>query len=210
MQMAPNNKTDNVAATKLSSSKLSSSQRPNTKLPETRLSKHIDSLLKAIGNAASWIWVVLMGVIILNVFMRYALGEGRIEFEELQWHFYAIGWLIGLSYCFAYDQHVRVDLIHGHLSLRAKSWIELFGIVLLLLPFTCTVIWYSVPFISYSWEMHEISSAPGGLPYRWIIKSSLLVGFVLLALAIISRLSRVLALLFLHPRSDTQSITTQA
>ncbi|ADZ91438.1 TRAP transporter small permease subunit [Marinomonas mediterranea] len=208
MQLTPNDKAEDLSSYNDSDSQSSNSQPSNTQLPETTLSKRIDGVLQAIGNAASWIWILLMGIIILNVFMRYALGEGRIEFEELQWHFYAVGWLIGLSYCFAYDQHVRVDLIHGHLSLRTKSWIELFGILLLLLPFTCTVIWYSVPFISYSWEMHEISSAPGGLPYRWVIKSSLLVGFVLLALATISRLSRVLALLFHRKRSDIQPTAT--
>ncbi|RBP83538.1 TRAP transporter small permease subunit [Marinomonas rhizomae] len=164
-------------------------------LPNTKLSNGIDALLKTIGNAVSWVWVLLMGIIILNVFMRYALGEGRIEFEELQWHLYAVGWLIGLSYCFTFDEHVRVDLIHERLSLRSQAWIELLGMLFLLTPFIGVVIWYALPFISYSWELNEVSTAPGGLPYRWAIKAFLLLGFILLALAVIARLSRVLALL---------------
>lgn len=174
----------------------------HTELPHTRLSDLIDRVLLKIGNLMSWTWVVLMVVIIFNVVMRYLFNQGRIEFEELQWHLYAIGWLFGLSYCFIADDHVRVDLIHDRLSLKAQTWIELLGIVFLLIPFLTLVLLYAVPFILYSWELGEVSDAPGGLPYRWAIKSVLFIGFGLLALAALSRLSRVCALLFLRQSSS--------
>ena len=169
----------------------------HTALPETTLSRFFDRLVNRICEQFIWVWVLLMGVIMLNVVMRYVLGEGRIEFEELQWHLYAIGWLFGLSYCFVADDHVRVDLIHDHMSLRLQGWIELIGILFLLVPFIVLVLWYAVPFVLYSWQLGEVSEAPGGLPYRWLIKSVLFIGFALLALATLSRLSRVCALLFL-------------
>lgn len=181
----------------------------HTELPETRLSVWLDSLLCKIGQAISWTWIVLMSVIILNVFMRYILGEGRIEFEELQWHLYATGWLIGLSYCFVADDHVRVDLLHHRFSLRTQAWVELLGILFLLVPFIGIVLWYALPFIAYSWQLGEISGDPGGLPYRWMIKAVLLFGFMLLALATLSRLSRVCVLLFL-PRSTTNTAPATA
>ncbi|GAA0690561.1 hypothetical protein GCM10009104_16620 [Marinobacterium maritimum] len=177
----------------------------HTQLPTTSVSRKLDALLQFTGQAVSWIWVLLMAVIILNVFMRYALGEGRIEFEELQWHLYAIGWLLGLSYCFAADDHVRVDLLHHRFALRTQAWIELFGILFLLAPFIGIVLWYAIPFISYSWQTSEVSGDPGGLPYRWLIKSVLFVGFFLLALATVSRLSRVIALLL-----PTRALATNA
>lgn len=176
-----------------------SSHQP--KLVHTKLSNSVDKILLKIGNCMSWVWVLLMAVIILNVVMRYLFNQGRIEFEELQWHLYALGWLFGLSYCYVTDDHVRVDLIHEGLSIKAKAWIEILGIVFLLIPFLSLVLLYAVPFILYSWELNEISGAPGGLPYRWAIKSVLFVGFSLLALATISRLSRVFAMLFMRPDS---------
>ncbi|BFM51287.1 TRAP transporter small permease subunit [Marinomonas sp. THO17] len=166
-------------------------------LPETQVSKFIDQIIYYVGQTISWIWVLLLLVIVLNVFMRYALGEGRIEFEELQWHLYATGWMIGLSYCFVRDKHVRVDILRDCMSLKTQAWIELLGILFLLLPFIGVVIWYSIPFIHYSWELNEVSAAPGGLPYRWVIKSVLLFGFILLSLAVLSRLSRICSLLFM-------------
>jgi len=168
----------------------------HTALPETGLSRRIDALLRAVGSAMSWSWVLLMLVIIGNVLMRYLFDEGRIEFEELQWHLYAIGWLFGLSYCFAADDHVRVDLFHERFSLRVQGWVELLGILCLLLPFLTLVLWFAIPFIEYSWQLGEVSEAPGGLPFRWLIKAVLFAGFALLVLATLSRLSRVCALLF--------------
>jgi len=177
----------------------------HTELPHTRISTSIDKLLNSIGHLFSWTWIMLMAVIILNVFMRYALDEGRIELEELQWHLYALGWLMGLSYCYVHDDHVRVDLFHDRMKLKTQAWIELLGILFLLTPFLIMVMWYAIPFIRYSWELGEVAAAPGGLPYRWAIKAILFISFALLSLALISRLSRVLSLLFI-PKTASESI----
>ena len=68
--------------------------------------------------------------------------------------------------------------------------------VLALLPFIALVLWFSLPFVQQSWILGEVSQAPGGLPYRWLIKAMLPAGFLLLLLAALSRLSRVWAYLF--------------
>jgi TRAP-type mannitol/chloroaromatic compound transport system permease small subunit len=167
-------------------------------LPETAFSRLIDSFIAAVGRWVSWIWLALLAVIVVNVVLRYAFGEGRIEFEEIQWHLYATGFLMGLSYAFEKDAHIRVDVVHERLRPRTRAWIELYGIVLLLLPFIALILVYSVPFVVQSYRVGEVSQAPGGLPYRWLMKAALPLGFVLLLLAVLSRLSRVWALLFLH------------
>ncbi|NVJ55809.1 MAG: TRAP transporter small permease subunit [Vibrionaceae bacterium] len=167
----------------------------HTTLPETKISLMFDALIKHVGDLFSWVWILLVGVIISNVVMRYVFHNGLIEFEEIQWHLYSLGWLVGLSYCFVADEHVRVDLIHDRMSLVTQAWVELLGMLFLLLPFIVLVIIYAVPFVLYSWEVKEISDAPGGLPYRWAIKAALFAGFALLWLASISRFSRIISLL---------------
>ncbi len=165
-------------------------------LPHTRLSSGIDRFLVRIGDAISWVWLLLVAVIISNVILRYAFGAGRIEFEELQWHLYAVGFLAGLSYCLQADAHVRIDVLHERLRPRLQAWIELYGLLLLLFPFAALICVYAVPFVADSFSSGEISPSPGGLPYRWLIKTALVFGFALLALAGISRLSRVWKFLF--------------
>ena len=71
--------------------------------------------------------------------MRYVFGEGRIEFEEIQWHLYAVGFLIGMATCMDTDNHIRVDLFHAHMSLRQQAWIEIYGLLLLFFPFVFAI-----------------------------------------------------------------------
>ena len=70
------------------------------------------------------------------------------------------------------------------------------GIVTMLLTFCGFVIWFAVPYFWSSFQLNETSASPGGLPYRWFLKSFIVTAFVLLALAGLSRLSRVWAALF--------------
>ncbi len=171
-------------------------------LPETRLSRLIDPVLVAIGRWTSWLWLLLLVIIVINVFLRYVFGEGRIEFEEIQWHIYATGFLLGLSVAYQADAHIRVDVLHERFSPELKAWIELYGIVLFLLPFIALVLVFAVPFVWASYTLDEVSQAPGGLPLRWLIKAALPVGFTLLLAAVVSRLSRAWAALFGSSRPE--------
>ncbi len=165
-------------------------------LPHTALSRRIDPVLAAIGRGLSWIWLVLLFVIVGNVLLRYVFGEGRVELEEIQWHLYSLGFLLGFAYAYQSDAHIRVDVLSERLPPRWRVWLELYGILLALLPFIVLVLWYGVPFVIASWEVAEVSQAPGGLPWRWAIKAVLPLSFALLLMAVLSRLSRVWRFLF--------------
>lgn len=165
-------------------------------LPETAFSRLVDPWLIRIGRWTSWLWVALLAVIVLNVVLRYAFGEGRVEFEEIQWHLYATGFLLALGYALLTDSHIRVDVLHERFTPVQQAWVEFYGILLLLLPFVALVLYYAVPFVATSFALAEVSNAPGGLPFRWAIKAMLPLGFALLGLAALSRLSRVWRFLF--------------
>ena len=171
-------------------------------LPHTRASKRIDTWLVNLGRWISVIWVVLLAVIVVNVLLRYVFSEGRIELEELQWHLYAIGFLLGLGVAYQADAHIRVDVLHERMQPATQAWIELYGILLFLLPFIALVLIYSVPFVISSYNLSEVSPSPGGLPLRWLIKACLPLGFLILLLAVVSRLIRVWHFLFLDGDGD--------
>ncbi len=168
----------------------------HTELPHNRLSSALDAFVRGIGNAASWVWALLVAVIVVNVTMRYVFGEGRIEFEELQWHLYAVGFLVGLSYCIQNDSHIRIDIFHERFAPRTKAWIEFWGLLIFLIPYAVVVLIYAPSFIEYSFRTGEVSSAPGGLSYRWAIKSVMFFAYLLILITAISRLSRACTLLF--------------
>lgn len=165
-------------------------------LPKTYLSNLIDGLIQRVGEWASWLWLVLLAVIIVNVALRYLLGRGYILFEELQWHLYGAAWLLALAFVFKNDAHVRIDVLAARLRPRARAWIELLGILFLLLPFALFVVIEAVPFVVTSYHLNEVSPSPGGLSHRWVIKAFIPLGFGLLALTGFARLLRCSALLF--------------
>jgi len=168
-------------------------------LPHSRFSLWVDWFTTRLGNALSWIWLALVTVIVTNVTMRYLFEMGSIELEELQWHLYAVGFLMGLSYAVVSDSHIRVDVVREKLSEVTKVWVEFYGLILLLIPFVLLVLFACIPFVEYSFRLREISEAPGGLPFRWIIKGMLLMGFTLLLVVSLGRLTRVWLYLFGWP-----------
>lgn len=173
---------------------------PAAELPVTRFSRSVGAVVRWLGEAASWLWLVLVLVIVFQVALRYVFGQGSIALEEFQWHIYGVAFLLGLGFCLQADRHVRIDVLAEQWSLRTKAWIELAGLGVFLLPFVIAVVYESSKFAYTSWQFGEISPAPGGLPYRWIIKSFIPIGFVLIGLAALARLSRCTALLFGFPK----------
>ena len=171
-------------------------------LPTTAFSRGADRVIAWFGEIASALWTILVLVIVLQVVARYAFGMGSIMMEELQWHLYAIGFMLGLSFTEMRERNVRIDVLAEGWQPRTRLWIEFGGIVFLLLTFSLFSLWFAVPFFLTSFELHEVSAAPGGLPYRWFLKSFIVTAFALLALAGCSRLSRVWVALF--GRGQTQ------
>jgi TRAP-type mannitol/chloroaromatic compound transport system permease small subunit len=176
-------------------------------LPHTPLSRQLDNFVQWIGRGLSYIWLVLLFVIVINVLLRYLFSEGRIELEELQWHLYCIGFLLGMSYAYQADVHIRVDLLHERFSPQLRAWIELYGILLFLIPFIALILIFSVQFVSSSFLVSEVSPSPGGLPFRWAIKAILPLGFALLLLTVFARLIRVWYFLFIADEETTDCLT---
>ena len=122
-------------------------------LPHTRFSVTIDQFLDKLGSHLSWIWLILMLIIVLNVILRYGFNLGSIELEEMQWHLYSSGFLIGLSYAYLADKHIRVDILHERFSPELKAWVELYGTLVFLIPFLVLIIYFSIPFITASYVL---------------------------------------------------------
>jgi TRAP-type mannitol/chloroaromatic compound transport system permease small subunit len=169
-------------------------------LPRTAFSDAIDAAIDAIGRIVNWIWIVLVLIIVVNVVGRYLLSVNYIWVEEVQWHMYAVGFMLGIGYAIRHDAHVRVDVVAMTLRPRTRAWLELLGILLLILPVVVVILIQAFPFVLTAWERGEQSSAPGGLTNRWAIKAVILLAFLYMGAAALSRLSRVTAYLFGHPQ----------
>lgn len=131
-----------------------------------------------------WCVPLMVGVIVYDVGMRYLFQIGSVALQELEWHLFAILFLLGAAYTFKHDGHVRVDILYRskNLSDRQRAFIDFFGGLLFLIPFCLLIIISSWPFVENSFSMLEGSPDPGGLPYRFILKACIPLGFALILL----------------------------
>jgi TRAP-type mannitol/chloroaromatic compound transport system permease small subunit len=149
-----------------------------------RLCAWIDAVSEWTGRATAWLVLGMVLLIDYDVAMRYLFRVGSVALQELEWHLFALIFLLGAAYTLKHDDHVRVDLIYqsrwmGH---RRRAWVDLVGTVLLLVPFCLLVIVSSWPFVQSAFVHAEGSPDPGGLPYRWLLKAAIPLGFGLLML----------------------------
>jgi TRAP-type mannitol/chloroaromatic compound transport system permease small subunit len=150
------------------------------------LSGAIDKSNEAVGRMVSWVTLLLVLVVFIDVVMRYLFKTSFVFVQELEWHLFAFIFLIGAGYTLLHDGHVRVDIIYQRLGIKGRAWINLIGVIFFLIPGCWLVISTSWKFVGNSFSMMEGSPDPGGIPYRFIVKGTMTVGYLLLLLQGIS------------------------
>ena len=136
-----------------------------------------------LGKFTACLFVLMLLNVFYDVVSRYLFNEVSIGMQELEWHLHATIFLLGVPYALRAGGHVRVDLIYESLSSKNKAWIDLLGTLILLFPFSLLVVWYGYDFAHEAYVLGETSGDPGGLPYRWIIKSMIPISFGFMALS---------------------------
>ncbi len=162
-----------------------------------RVSQIIDRVSIAIGHAAAWLVLAMVGLGAFNAVARYlgrSLGVqlGSNAWVELQWVLFSAVFLLGGAWVLATDAHVRVDVLYGRLAPRRRAWIDLVGTITFLLPFAAFGFVSSLPTVRASWAVWEMSPDAGGLP-RYPIKTLIPLGFALLFVQGLSELIKKIA-----------------
>jgi TRAP-type mannitol/chloroaromatic compound transport system permease small subunit len=142
----------------------------------------IDALNAAVGKGARVLALLMVLVTTYDVVMRYLFRTSFVFVQELEWHLFAVLFLVVAGYAHLRGDHVRVDIFYARMSERMQAVVDLVGSAVFLLPTCFLVAWTSIPFIQASLAVLEGSPDPGGLPGRYILKLAIPVGFGLLAL----------------------------
>lgn len=152
----------------------------------------IDALNEKVGRMTAWLVLAMVLLICYDVSMRYLFHQGSVALQELEWHLFALIFLLGAAYTYKHNDHVRVDILYqsSYLTDKHRAWINILGILFFLLPFCILVLFTSWPFVENAFYYNEGSPDPGGLPYRYLLKASILIAFALLVLQGIAELFR--------------------
>src|ERR1044072_4385253 len=160
-----------------------------------RVAAVIDRVNTAVGRAASWcaLAIVLIGFAV--VLLRYVLGLGSIWLQESSLYARAALFLLAAEWTLKEGGHVRVDVFYASASPRVKAWVDLLGVLLLLLPFCVAIIWFAWPYVARSWAILERSRETSGLPLVFLLKTLIPVFAALLALQGLSQAIKSIAML---------------
>jgi len=157
-------------------------------------SRSVDRMSEAVGKAT--IWLVLIVVIISagNAVVRYGLDWSSNGLLEIQWYLFSAIFLLCAGYVLKNNEHIRIDVIAGRFSQRTQNWIDVFGIIVFLLPMVIMTTYLSWPLFMNAWTSGETSANPGGL-IRWPVRLLMPIGFFLLLLQALSELVKRIAFL---------------
>lgn len=148
-----------------------------------------------VGRAISWLALALVLTQFAVVVLRYVFSTGSIGLQESVWYMHGLLFLLGAGFTLATDDHVRLDVIYRKTSERGRAWINLIGSLFLLLPFCGAMIWFSMSFVSSSWAVREGSPEVSGLPFLWLLKTSLIAFAVLLGIQALVTIVQCLSVL---------------
>jgi TRAP-type mannitol/chloroaromatic compound transport system permease small subunit len=151
-----------------------------------KISLYIDTLSKWTGALGALASVALALLIVYDASMRYIFHEGSVALQELEWHLFDILFLLGLAYALKHDKHVRVDILYTRFSPRFKEVVRIVSMLFFVVPLGLLVVWFSWDFVLQSFAQQEMSPDPGGLCCRYIVKSFVIVAFVMLILQALS------------------------
>jgi TRAP-type mannitol/chloroaromatic compound transport system permease small subunit len=157
---------------------------PGDREPESRLERfasHIERTIDRIGRLAAWLGLALVLLVAYDVLGRYVLGGASVAMQELEWHLLPPIALIGMSYTMCHKEHVRVDVFYEKFSPRLRIAIDFLG-ALLTAIIAVLIIDLSLNYVWQSLRLDEGSPDPGGLPYRFVLKAFIPLGFALLFL----------------------------
>ena len=157
-------------------------------------SRAVDRLNEAVGKATIWLILIVVVISAGNAVMRFSIDWSSNSLLEIQWYLFSAIFLLCAGYVLEKNEHIRIDVIAGRLSARAQNWIDVFGIVVFMLPMVIMTMVLSWPVFMNAWNTGEMSANPGGL-IRWPVRLLMPVGFFLLLLQGLSELVKRLAFL---------------
>ena len=142
----------------------------------------IDKIIHYLGMFTASVVVLLVLLVVYDASMRYLFSSGSVALQELEWHLFDIIILFGIVFTLKMDAHVRVDIFYANFSKKTKALVNIISNIFFVLPFSLLLIYIGIDFVSMSYAQGECSSNPGGLEFRFLVKSLLPLSFIFLIL----------------------------
>jgi len=152
--------------------------------------KTVDRLNEWIGSLSAWLVIPLMLVVIYEVSMRHFFNSPTSWAYDVSWMIFAAQFVLGGAFTHLRKGHIRIDIIYGALSQRAKLIYDFLINLIIILPPMTLFAWAGIFFTAKAFSIDErLSTSTWNFP-AGPVKTLIPVGFFLLALQSLAELVR--------------------
>ena len=143
-----------------------------------RVVRVIDSISEKIGAGGCWLAIALVLVVTYGVILRYIFSKPNLWPYEVAIMLGSSLYILGLSYTYRYDRHIRVDIIYAHLAPRWMGLIDVIGSMILFFPIMILVSYVSVTWTIDAWVSGERMMETGWYPPAGPLRTVVSIGFI--------------------------------
>ncbi len=155
-----------------------------------KIIKTIDAANELTGSSIRWLVVFLMLVICAEVFMRYVLNKPTIQGPVIaSWTgaaLYSLSW----GYVHLHKRHIRVDVFYARMPRRMQLIVDIFCVLLFLLPLVGLLTYAGWEWTWYAWKTGEKSLMTYWYPITGPIRTVVFLGLVLFSLQALAQAYR--------------------
>jgi len=160
---------------------------------DMRLLRPIIRLSNGAGHLAEWLVVLMMGLILFEVFMRYVIQRPLRIADEFSAYMLAGISFLGTAYTWTKRGHVRITSLISSLPPRVASWVRLITLVVALI-FSVLLSWAGYSYLAFSFRMGMKSATWLNVPLQWV-QIPLVAGFFLLLCVVAENVVRAIVAL---------------
>lgn len=156
----------------------------------TTLIQRLEQISELSGRAVAWLTLFMVIITFIVVLLRYLFDTGWIALQESVMYLHAFVFMLGAAYTLKHEGHVRVDIFYRKMTPRGRARVDFFGCLLLLIPVCLFITASSWTYVMNAWSLMEGSQEAGGLPFVYLLKTTMLVMTLLILIQGLAQLLR--------------------
>ena len=160
-----------------------------------RLLHTIDGISTWVGKAAAWLMIVLMSVVCIEVFKRYAVNMPTAWIFDAENMMYGSLFMLAGAYTLAQNAHVRGDFLYSSMRPRTQAALDLVLYFVFFIPGIAALIYAGYFYAADSWHINEHSNVTADGPPVYHFKTVIPIAGALIMLQGIGEIIRCIVCL---------------
>lgn len=155
----------------------------------------IDGISTWVGKAVSWLIILLMTVVCVEVFKRYFLGAPTAWIFDGENMLYGTFFMLAGAYTLAQNAHVRGDFLYSSMRPRTQATLDIILYVLFFIPGIAALVYAGYDYAAISWRIAEHSNVTADGPPVYHFKTVIPIAGALVLLQGVAEIIRCIVCL---------------